>query len=800
VERRAVIVRGIVQGVGFRPFVYALAKRLFLDGFVRNSAGAVLIEIEGDRKSLEHFIFEVQHVPPPLAKIESVSWRPLHLRGEAGFRVEPSVDTDLADGVFISPDVATCPDCLSELFDPSDRRYKYSFLNCTNCGPRLTIIEGAPYDRPRTTMKSFPLCRQCHREYEDPADRRFHAQPIACPVCGPRLEAIRLDGTHVDIAAPLDSLTEVLRSGGIAAIKGIGGYHLACDARNEELVRELRRRKHRDDKPFAVMVADAAAARRFCVMDRDEQELLESSRRPIVLLRRRNDGAADQGVCESVAPGNPYLGIMLPYTPLHHLIFDALPEVPLVMTSGNRSDEPISYLDGDAVERLGPIADLIVRHNRAIHVRCDDSVSRVVAGVEMPIRRSRGYAPQPITLRESAATPILAVGSELKGTFALANGRHVVLSHHLGDLDNFDVYKQFERDISLYEQLFRITPRLIVHDLHPDYASTRYAIDRARADGMPTLAVQHHHAHMASCMAEHGLAGPVIGVTFDGTGYGVDERTHEATIWGGEFLVGDCRTFRRATHLRYVAMPGGDRAAREPWRMAVSQLLDAECDADLVLRRVNPDNGRVVQSMLARRLNSPLTSSVGRLFDAVAAIAGVRDISTFEGQAAMQLEWLATDIAACGSYLFEISQPEVAGLPATIDTRPIVRAVANDAAVGTSARTIARRFHSTLVDVIKNVCVQIREQTGIDHVMLSGGVFLNVLLTREVLESLAAAGFRVFRHEAVPPNDGGISLGQAAVAIAHQGQTESKANKDDLEFMTIQPSQLTHRSLTTSTA
>jgi hydrogenase maturation protein HypF len=674
--------------------------------------------------------------------------------------------------------VATCEDCRAELFDPSDRRYQYPFLNCTNCGPRLTIICGAPYDRERTTMASFALCAACRAEYEDPANRRFHAQPTACPACGPRLQALDADGKPIVASDPLAHLVARLCDGAIGAMKGLGGYHLVCDASNETAVTELRRRKHRDEKPFAIMVRDLEAVEALCLVGSAEKELLLSPRCPIVLLRKRSASAPlrhplphgggegkVRGIAEGVAPGNPYLGVMLPYTPLHHLLLHRLDGMPLVMTSGNRSDEPIAYEDADAVERLAGIADLFLVHDRPIHVRCDDSVTRIVGGGELPVRRSRGYAPQPITLPFSCPSPILAVGGQLKATFALGRQHHAFLSHHLGDLDAYAAYRAFEKDIGLYQQLFAIQPQVIVHDLHPDYASSRYAVERAEGDQTKTLAVQHHHAHVASCMAENGLVEPVIGVAFDGTGYGTD-----GAIWGGEFLVGDYRHFRRAAHLRYVGMPGGEQAIREPWRMAVAHLVDAETNNSMLESRFAPGALRAMKTMLERHFQTPSTSSAGRLFDAVAALAGVRDRVSYEGQAAMELEWLATGMEPNGAYPIEIEEPKQQAAPLVIDTRPLLRAVSVDVAAQTEKQLIARRFHSTMVEMITAVCCRLRKATGLAAVVLSGGVFMNALLSCEVSDRLSGEGFLVFRHRLVPPNDGGLSLGQLAIAAAQSAE------------------------------
>jgi hydrogenase maturation protein HypF len=765
-ERRAIEIRGIVQGVGFRPFVFSLATRYHLGGFVKNQTGNVFIEVEGDAATLDCFLADLAGKTPPLAQIEHLSWETRTPLGEQQFRIEQS-DADAEGPIFISPDVATCPDCLAELFDPTDRRFGYPFLNCTNCGPRLTIIRGAPYDRPRTTMASFPMCRACRAEYDNPTDRRFHAQPTACADCGPRLELRDAAGKPIVAGDLLTVFLDALRAGRIGALKGLGGYHLACDARNASAVAELRRRKHRDEKPFAVMVQDIAAAEALCEVSDGERELLLSPRRPIVLLRKHNA----TGLADDISPRNPWLGVMLPYTPLHHLLLRSANGMPLVMTSGNRSDEPIAYEDDEAVEKLAGIADLFLIHNRPIHVRCDDSVTRVVDGLELPVRRSRGYAPRPIVLPIECPRPILAVGGQLKATFALGRGGQAFLSHHMGDLDYYEAYCAFVRDIDLYEELFAVQPECVVHDLHPDYVTTRYAQERAAKQGSKLLTVQHHHAHMVSCMIEHGIREPVIGVTFDGTGFGTD-----GTVWGGEFLVGDHRQFRRAAHFRYVGMPGAEKAIREPWRMAVAHLLDAGIREAPLKARLLRLQWETIERMLDRRFQTPLTSSAGRLFDAVASLAGVADRVSYEGQAAVQLEWLASQAALAGSYPFAIEQawvPCLAELMFRIDTRPLIRAVAEESSRMVDAAVIARRFHSTLVDVIAHVCSLIRETTRLGVVVLSGGVFLNALLTSEVCRRLEADGFRVYRHCLVPPNDGGLSLGQVAIAAAQLAEGDS---------------------------
>jgi hydrogenase maturation protein HypF len=750
-ERRSIAIHGMVQGVGFRPFVYGLASCLRLGGSVRNDAGGVLIEIEGETPDLEQFLAALETHPPVLARIDRIDWHTETPRGQRRFEIEPS-RTGASQEISICPDLATCDDCLKELFDPQNRRYRYAFANCTCCGPRLTIIQGAPYDRQRTTMAGFVMCPACRREYENPLDRRFHAQPIACAECGPHLMLLDAQGNRLECDDPLHSATDALRRGKIVAIKGIGGFHLACDASNDSAVCELRRCKHRDEKPFAVMARDMDAILALCRVTQIEAELLQSQARPIVPLQKRPD-------CElpgNIAPGNPSLGVMLPYTPVHHLLLKDLGVVTLVMTSGNRSDEPIVYEDGDAVSRLAGIADLLLTHNRPIHVRCDDSVVKVVGERQSPIRRSRGYAPATLVLPIGCEEPMLAVGGQLKATFALGRGDHAIVSHHLGDLDHLEAFRAFERDIELYQRSFSVEPRVIVHDLHPDYASTRYALRRCGEQALRRVAVQHHHAHMASCMAEHGLNEPVIGVCFDGTGFGTDGK-----IWGGEFLVGDYREFRRAAHLRYVAMPGGDAAIKSPWRMAVAYLADANWIGEAPLfQRIPQADLRTTRLMLQKGFNSPLTSSAGRLFDAVAALVGVRDFVSFEGQAAIELEFLATKSSDRGYYPFEIGT----SAEMVIDTRPLILAVTSDVSTGCQPHIIARRFHSTMARIVEEICRKIRADSRINVVVLSGGGFMNALLAVESQAKLGAAGFTVYCHERVPANDGGLSLGQLAIA------------------------------------
>jgi len=754
VERRAIEIVGVVQGVGFRPFVHALATRLNLRGFVTNHGGRVDVEIEGDHEALARFEKELASSAPALARIESIVARPMTPRGDRDFRIASSV-IDEAPAIYISPDVASCDACLAELFDPHDRRYRYPFINCTACGPRLTIITGSPYDRERTTMARFEMCARCRGEYGDPADRRFHAEPIACPQCGPRLETVDATG-RVTGEDPIATAATALIAGRIVAVKGLGGFHLACDAGNPAAVAELRTRKHRDEKPFAVMVADTGAAAALCDISAAEVDLLQSAPRPIVLLQQHASGRAQ--VDENVAPQSNRLGVMLPYTPLHHLLMASVGGRAVVMTSGNRSDEPIAVTNDDARLRLRDIADVFLMHDRDIRVRCEDSVVRQVGASPVMIRRSRGYAPAPVVLPFDCPSPILAVGGQLKNTFALGCGRRAFLSHHAGDLDELLTLEAFERDVDLYERTFRITPRVIAHDLHPDYASTRYA---RRRIGVTHIGVQHHHAHIAACMAEHGLEDPVIGVACDGAGWGPD-----GCVWGGEFFVGDRFHVQRTAHFRYVALPGGDRAAREPWRMALAHRLDAGVDDADLFEGVGLSARKTVARMIDRGVNTPMTSSVGRLFDAVAAMCGVARAMTFEGQAAMWLESLAEQSADRERYGFGLVEPADPATPLTVDTRPLVRALEEDRRRGVSPGVIARRFHTTVAEMIGEVALLIRARTGLNRVALSGGVFLNAILTAEVETRLVESRFEVYRHRIVPPGDGGLSLGQLAVAAA----------------------------------
>ncbi len=750
--RARIRVEGIVQGVGFRPFVHALATRLGLAGLVGNDSGGVFAEVEGTPAAVAEFRAALEREAPPLALIERVSAEEIPPLGEAGFAIASSV----ADGerqALVSPDSATCQDCLRELREPADRRYRYPFVNCTNCGPRFTIVRDVPYDRPFTTMAPFAMCPACAREYHDPADRRFHAQPVCCPACGPALRLTGRDGGPIPEADadPIVGAAELLRAGRVVAVKGLGGYHLAADASSAAAVGALRSRKHREDKPFAVMVADLTAARRLAAVDDVEARLLSSPRRPIVLLARRPDAA----VAGPVAPGNRRLGLMLPYTPLHHLLAAELGR-PFVLTSGNVSDEPIAYRDEEALERLSSIADAFLVHDRPIHIRTDDSVSRAFRGGELPLRRSRGHVPQPLPLPWSLRRPVLACGAELKSTFCLAKGRRAFVSHHIGDLENYETLRSFREGVEHFRRLFDIAPELVAHDLHPEYLSTKYAGD---LDGVELLGVQHHHAHVASCLADNGEEGPVIGVAFDGLGYGGD-----GTIWGGELLVADLAGFERAGLIEPVRLPGGAAAIREPWRMAAAHLVaafDGAAPEHLEVVRRNAARWQRVVEVATAGVNSPLTSSAGRLFDAVAAILGVRDAINYEGQAAVELEQLA-DPAERGAYRAGIA----AGPPLRLQGGDLIRAVVEDLGRGVDPAAIAARFHRGLAAAIAAGCTLLREASGLEVVALSGGVFQNLLLLREAVGLLERRGFRVLLHRRVPPNDGGISLGQVAVVGA----------------------------------
>ena len=755
--RRSLRVTGVVQGVGFRPFVYRLAVELGLSGHVGNDAAGVFITVEGAPGAVAEFEERVQRELPPLAIIRSLEGRAEDPTCEAGFRIVESASGG-PTRTSISPDIAVCEDCMCELHDPSDRRYRYPFINCTNCGPRFTITRRVPYDRPQTTMAGFPLCPACAAEYDDPTDRRFHAQPVACAACGPRLwfsgPDLVTEGTDAALAATQRALSE----GAIVAIKGLGGFHLACDATSDGAVQRLRDRKHRQHKPFAVMVRDATVAGEFADVDGVEHRLLVSPQRPIVLLRARDRTRMADGV----APHNPRLGVLLPYTPVHHLLFEQVPgsdqpppEV-LVMTSGNLTDEPICFEDADARERLGAIADCWLLHNRPIHVPCDDSVVQVSGGHELPIRRSRGYAPLPVGLSFSAP-PVLATGGELKNTFCLASGTDAYLSQHIGDMGSLETRDAFERSVAQLEQIYDITPVVTATDAHPGYQSRRWADEHAGSS--PLHIVQHHHAHIASVMAEHGvpLGERVIGFAFDGTGYGTD-----GTVWGGEVLLASYRGFERVGHLKSVALPGGDRTVRLPSRVALSHLWAAGIpwDVDLApVRATSEAERRVLRRQLERSVGCVPTSSMGRLFDAVGSLLDVCHLATYEAQAAIELEWRAGRVEQARPYAFATEGDE-------IDPAPILGALIADRRAGLPVADMAAGFHLAVARLVAEQADQLHRQSGITTVALSGGVFQNVRLLELTERELAPLGLQVLCHRVVPPNDGGLALGQAVVAAA----------------------------------
>jgi hydrogenase maturation protein HypF len=709
--RRRLRVRGVVQGVGFRPFVARVAARHDLAGFVLNDGEGVVVELEGDSAALDAAEAALRDEAPPLARIDSIERTALSPAGETGFAILAS-GAAAAGTALIPPDVATCDDCLRELFDPLDRRYRYPFTNCTRCGPRFTIVRSVPYDRERTTMAGFPLCADCRREYENPADRRYHAEPIACPACGPSL------------SLPLEEAVALLREGAIVAVKGLGGYHLACDAASEAAVSRLRARKHREEKPLAVMTADPGSLAR---LDERERELLESPARPIVLVLRR----ADAPIAPSVAPGSPWLGLMLPYTPLHHLLC-ADTGLPLVLTSGNRSDEPIAVDDAEARRRLADVADAFLSHDRPIARRCEDSVVRA----DLPLRRSRGYAPASLPLPVAAPVPLVAAGAELKAVFCAARGCDAFLSPHLGDLDGELAHRAFRADLELYLTMLGVVPEAVACDLHPEYLSTKWAHEQ----GLPVVGVQHHHAHAAACLAEHAEAGEALALVLDGTGLGAD-----GTLWGGEVLRCDLTSFERVAHLAPVPLPGGEAAIREPWRMAAVHLERAGLPVPWERW------GQVRESLKA---NAPLSSGAGRLFDAVAALLGIRERVSYEGQAAIELEHLAGATAAA-----PYSLP---GGP-TIDGTELLRRVHADLHACRPRAEIAAAFTESLAAAFADAAAR---AGGTRVAVLSGGCFQNLRLTTSTRRRLEAHGFRVLSHRAVPPNDGGIAYGQAAVAAA----------------------------------
>lgn len=755
--RIQILVKGIVQGVGFRPFVYSLAVREGINGRVLNTSDGVLIDVEGHSDSVERLVAMIKTDAPALARVESIRCSDQLERADyQDFRiVESSFDGDRL--VPVSPDIATCKDCLRELFDREDRRYRYPFINCTNCGPRFSIIFDIPYDRDRTTMCDFSMCAACRAEYEDPLDRRFHSEPTACPACGPKLSLMDPQQRPIALDSAADEHTveevrELLSNGKIIAVKGVGGFHFACEALNAEAVERLRLRKYREDKPFALMANSAEVVSQYCFVSDEEKKLLESAQRPIVLLERKNHTS----VPDAVAPRVNTLGFMLPYSPIHHLLLDGR-DCPLVLTSGNVSDEPICYQDGEAFERLREIADYFLVHDRRIRTRVDDSVLRIANNREMFLRRSRGFAPLPIKTGFKFAREILACGAELKNTFCLTRDDYAFMSHHIGDLENLETLASFTQGIEHFKRLFCLEPTAVAFDLHPEYLSTKYALSLEQIE--TKIGVQHHHAHVASCMVDNQIEGDVIGVAFDGLGFGVD-----GCMWGGEFFVANFTEAQRFAHLEYLPMPGGTKAIREPWRMAAVYLQQVFGDDFLGLdlpfvQELDVKKWLALRKMSATGTNSPRTSSVGRLFDAVSSLLRVRDFTNYEGQAAIELEQIA-NVRCEGSYRFQIDEDNL------IRSQRVIRSIVEDLLDHVPLQTISARFHQSVAKMIALVVTKIRDQTRLNRVVLSGGVFQNVLLLNTACEFLSAARFEVFTHNQVPANDGGISLGQAAVANA----------------------------------
>jgi hydrogenase maturation protein HypF len=773
-------ITGIVQGVGFRPFVYGLAVRLGLNGWVRNTSAGVDIEVDGTIEVLDSFINALRSDIPVMARVDTFDISYGTPRGFAGFEI---IQSEAIAGAFqpISPDVSICEECLEELLDPSNRRFRYPFINCTNCGPRFTIINDIPYDRPNTTMSLFKMCSDCASEYTNPLDRRFHAQPIACPLCGPRVWLEEAGGHRIaELNEAILATQELITEGRIVAIKGLGGFHLACDATQADAISNLRTRKLRVDKPFALMMADLSTVEKHCFINSTERKILESRQRPIILLRRRPDST----VVEEVAPRQANLAVMLPYTPLHYLLLTQKAGIqdyarnlpPLVMTSGNLSEEPIAVDNDDARQRLNSLADFFLMHNRDIRTRCDDSVTRLVGTPESVnkisdsneitpsfyfLRRSRGYAPDPIQL-PFEIPPTLATGPELKNTFCLTRQRYAFVSHHIGDMENYETLRSLEDGIEHFERLFRIDPEAIVCDLHPDYLSSRYALQRSQKNNTPLFRVQHHHAHVAACMADNGLDGsqPVIGLAFDGTGYGDD-----GTIWGGEFLVADYSEYQRHYHFAYFPLSGGDASIKRPARTALAMLWSLGIDWDDRLAPVQDfclEERQALRIQLEHHLNTPQTSSLGRLFDAVAALVGVRQIVNYEAQAAIEFETLL-DPSERGAYHFDIREN-------IVEAGDAINGILADIYSNVSLPVISARFHNGLAELVKQVCIEIRRQTGIKEVVLSGGVWQNMALLERSAQSLRTEGFRLYFHHQVPTNDGGLSLGQAIVGATMYGR------------------------------
>jgi hydrogenase maturation protein HypF len=748
-KRTEIKITGIVQGIGFRPFIYNLAQKHSVRGWVLNNEKGVLIDAESKDGNLNRFIQDIPKLAPPLARIESLDVKYLEPLGYTAFEIRKSEEAQ-EKFTLISPDVAICDPCLTELLSPHNFRYRYPFINCTLCGPRFTIIQDIPYDRHKTTMAPFTMCPVCRKEYEDPSDRRFHAQPNACPTCGPSLRLEDRVGQEVS-GDPIEKTLDLLAEGRIVAIKGLGGFHLACDAKNQQAVSSLRSRKFREDKPFAVMCRNIEEVKEHCEVSEEEEKLLLGVERPIVILRRKKTSP----IADAVAPHQDTLGTMLPYSPLHHLLLDG-PLKTLVMTSGNVSDEPISYNNEEAFHRLSNIADYFLFHNREIHMRCDDSVTRIFEGKPYILRRSRGYVPLPIKLSFPLGM-ILACGGELKNTFCLTRGQYAFVSHHIGDLENLETLTSFEEGIEHFKKLFYIEPKGVAYDLHLDYLSTQYALS---IPNIQKIGIQHHHAHIVSAMVENGIEGDVIGVALDGTGFGLD-----GTLWGGEFIRANLSDFDRLAHLKRVPMPGGSMAIKEPWRMAMVYLSEGFGEEATKLRigltkRIDFQKWDILKKAVEKKINTPWTSSMGRLFDAVSSLLSIRDEVHYEGQAAIELEMIA-DPGVKEEYPLHIRKDEK---PMTIDPTEMIRGIVRDLREGMSSSKISGKFHRTAARLIIETCEAIRSEDRLKRVVLSGGVFQNMLLLSLVTEGLRSSGFDVYTHHLVPANDGGISLGQAVIA------------------------------------
>ncbi len=749
---KKILINGIVQGVGFRPFVYQLALKHSLKGEIANTSEGVSIHVEGPKTDIEEFTADLKSNPPSLAKITGVLSLPDEVKGCRDFKISESMNSR-AMSTLISPDVSVCDDCIKELFDPEDRRFRYPFINCTNCGPRYTIINNIPYDRINTSMKKFTMCEECRKEYDDPSNRRFHAQPNACDACGPHVSLYDNKRQKIETDDPVMKAAEHLKQGRIVAIKGLGGFHLAVDAENDEAVKELRKRKLREEKPFAVMSFNMEKISGYAFFSSDEALQLKSIQRPVVLLKKKGDNALSRWI----SPGNRYYGVMLPSTPLHYLLLEKDFRA-LVMTSGNMSEEPIAIDNEDAFNRLSGIADFFLVHDRDILIRSDDSIINCQSGDHSFIRRSRGYVPVPVFLKNSQSA-VLGCGAELKNTICITKKNNAFLSQHIGDLENRATYDFYRSAIDHMKRILEIKPEILSCDMHPDYLSTRYALEQGNKQ---IVRVQHHHAHIAGCMAENRLEGDVIGLSFDGTGYGPD-----GTVWGGEILIADLKAYKRVSTLSPVAMPGSSAAIREPWRMGISYLYEAFgedlFDLDIPLSgKIPAKDIKIIAEMVSKKINSPMTSSLGRLFDGVSAVCGIRTHVHNEGQAAMELEMMAgNDIKTCYDYVWEREDNVY-----KVNPVPIIKGIVNDLSGKTGAGTISSRFHGTLVKMYSELCSVISADTGLDRIVLSGGVFQNSVFTRGLVSALEDRGLKVYTHKLVPPNDGGISLGQAVVAAA----------------------------------